>query len=184
MSETSDSFARCVEQSERAAWRLDDVMPAGTRLDFTSPFLPESLAKTASLEMLDARERKILNQITANAYLNAFSFVEEYIIATMMDHARAELFGDKDALRALTRVAEEEVKHQQLFERYRIAFEDGFGTTCRVLDNAAEVAGAILSKSPVAVMLVTFQLELTTQHHYVESARDDDTLDPFFVSLL
>ncbi|MEM9176037.1 MAG: diiron oxygenase [Myxococcota bacterium] len=185
MSEESNlDFARCVEVSERVAWRLDDVMPKGTRLDFSLPFLPEALARTAPLSMLDARERKILNQITANSYLNAFAFVEEYIIATMMDHARAELYGDKDALRALTRVAEEEIKHQQLFHRFRRAFEDGFGTRCGVLEDASEVAGAILSKSPIAILLVTFQLELTTQHHYLACARNDDAIDAFFVSLL
>src|SRR5262249_48356825 len=109
---------------------------------------------------------------------------EEYIVATAVQHAQAELFGDHSAVRALVRFAEEEVKHQQLFWRYRDAFARDFGTPCEVLGSAAEVAGVILSKSPLAVMMVTLHLEITTQAHYVDSLRDASDIDPLFAKLL
>jgi hypothetical protein len=42
-------YAGCVKVSERVSWKLDEVMPAETRLDFTRPFLPEQLAGTRGL---------------------------------------------------------------------------------------------------------------------------------------
>jgi hypothetical protein len=53
-----------------------------------------------------------------------------------------------------------------------------------VLGSAAEVAGVILSKAPIAVMLVTLHLEIMTQAHYVECVKDDGDIDPFFSKLL
>ena len=80
-------YASCVRSSEKVQWRLDEVMPEGTQLDFSRPFLPEKLAPTAHLTFLDEDERRKLNQISAKAYLNLFAFVEEYILATMTQHA-------------------------------------------------------------------------------------------------
>jgi hypothetical protein len=184
MLQLSYDYAACVRSSEKANWKIDDVMPEGTRLDFAKPFLPERLAPTAGLSMLDAKEKLVLNHITGNSYLNLFGFVEEYILTMAVKHAQAELFGDHDAIRALTRFADEEVKHQALFKRYRAAFERDFGHSCEVLENAADVAGVILSKSPLAVVTVTLHLELMTQDHYTDSVRDDANLDPFFSKLL
>jgi hypothetical protein len=177
-------YASCIRNSEKVNWTIDEVMPAGTRLDFEKPFLPEPLASTRALDFLGDKERLTLNHITGNAYLNLFGFVEEYIIATTVQHAQAEMFGDHDAIRALLRFGEEEVKHQRLFVRYREAFERDFGHACDVLESAAEVAGAILSKSPIAVMLVTLHLEIMTQQHYTDCVRDNAGVDPFFARLL
>jgi hypothetical protein len=177
-------YATCVKNSERVAWKLDDVMPSGTHLDFGKPFLPKSLSTRGDLAFLPAEHARKLNQITGNAYLNLFGFVEEYIIALAVNHAHAEVFGDHAAIRALVRFADEEVKHQALFKRYVEAFQRDFGSECEVLGSAAEVAGVILSKSPIAVMLVTLHLEIMTQAHYVECVKDDGDLDPFFAKLL
>jgi len=177
-------YGTCVKNSEKISWLVDDVMPPETRLDFTRPFLPEALSGDRRLDFLSADERMKLNQITGNAYLNLFAFVEEYIIAVAVQHAQAEMHGDHQAIRALVRFADEEVKHQQLFWRYLDAFKSGFGTECGVLGDAAAVAGVILSKSPIAVMLVTLHLEIMTQAHYTESVRDDQSIDPLFARLL
>ncbi|MFV8749858.1 diiron oxygenase [Nannocystaceae bacterium ST9] len=177
-------YASCVRNSEKVAWRLDDVIPPGTKLDFARPFLPSALAGDHQLSELSDAERLKLNQITGNAYMNLFGFVEEYIIAAVVEHVQAEMHGDHDTLRALMRFADEEIKHQQLFARYVEAFRTSFGGPCGVLDNAAEVAGAVLSKSPIAVMIMTLHIELMTQEHYTQSVRENTSLDPLFVSLL
>lgn len=180
----SYDYATCVKSSEKANWRLDEVLPEGTHLDFSKPFLPERFAKTKGLDFLNAKELLTLNHITGNSYLNLFGFVEEYILSMAIQHAQAEMFGDHDAIRALVRFADEEVKHQALFKRYRAAFDRDFEHRCEVVDNAAEVAGVILSKSPMAVVVTTLHLEIMTQDHYTESIRDDSGLDPLFVRLL
>jgi hypothetical protein len=42
----------------------------------------------------------------------------------------------------------------------------------------------ILSKSPLAVLLVTLHLELITQQHYTDSVKGDGSVDEFFGKLL
>jgi hypothetical protein len=180
----SYDYAACIRISEKVSWRLDDVIPPGTALDFSRPFLPHALSGEHQLTELSDAERLDLNHITGNAYLNLFGFVEEYIIAMVIQHVQAEMHGDHQALRALMRFAEEELKHQELFSRYIAAFKTQFGGPCGVLDNAAEVTGVILSKSPIAVMIMTLHIELMTQQHYTESVHENQTLDPLFVSLL
>ncbi len=177
-------YASCVRSSEKVQWRLDEVMPEGTQLDFSRPFLPEKLAPTRALTFLAGDERRRLNQIAGKSYVNLFAFVEEYILATMTQHAHAEMFGDTDAMRALVRFVDEELKHQQLFERYQRAFDEGFGSPVPVLESSVETANVIMSHSPMAVMIITLHIELMTQQHYVESVKDDDGLDPLFKSLL
>ena len=177
-------YSSCIANSEKVAWKLDDVMPVGTELDFSRPFLPEQLIRTSGISCLSDVEKRQVNQIFGNSYLNLFGFVEEYILATIVQHANAEMFGDRTAVRALCRFAEEEVKHQQLFQRYQEAFNEGFGRKCEVLDSAVEVAEVIMQKTPIAVMILTLHIELMTQQHYVECIKDNDHIDPFFAKLL
>ena len=186
MPEAKFDYAACVSLSERVAWRLDDVLREDQALDFSRRFLPEALAGVEPLAGLDARTKLQLNQIRGRSYLHLFNFVEEYIVANTVQHAQAEMFGDDMALRALLRFADEEVKHQQLFQRFGRAFGRGFGSSCELVGSAEEVAGTILGKSPLAVQFATLHLELVTQQHYVESVKDNEgeDLDPLFKSLL
>jgi hypothetical protein len=177
-------YRSCVSNSEKVAWKLDEILPEGTNLDFGRRFLPDALVGASKLAVLDDKQKLALNQITGNSYLNLFQFVEEYILVSVVQHAQAEMFGDHDAIRALVRFADEEVKHQQLFKRYRVAFDRGVGKPCPVLECAAEVAGVILSKSPMAVMLTTCHIELMTLQHYTECVKEDEGVDPLFAKLL
>lgn len=177
-------YESCIRNSEKVSWRLDDVLPPGTKLDFQRPFLPAALAGVDPPDFLPTVEGLRLNQLTGNAYVNLFAFVEEYILALAVQLAQAEMFGDRQAIRALVRFAEEEAKHQSLFHRYSEAFRDGFGAPCEVLGSASAVAGVILGKTPIAVLLTTLHIELMTQAHYVESVRDNASIDPLFASLL
>lgn len=176
-------YASCVRNSERVSWRVDDIIPAGTRLDLTRPLLPRALA-ARPVACLDEAGHLTLNHLAGNAYLNLFAFVEEFIVVTVVQQAAGELFGNHTNIRALVRFADEEIKHQELFARYRAAFDASFGHPARVLENAAEVAGVVLSKSPMGVMLVILHIELMTQDHYTKSVKDDSSIDPFFTTLL
>jgi hypothetical protein len=73
-------YATCVRNSEKVAWKLDDVLPPNTKLDFSHPFRP-TLSGDSRISILNDREKLKLNQITGNSYMNLFGFVEEYIIA-------------------------------------------------------------------------------------------------------
>lgn len=181
---TTATYERTLESAQRAAWRLEDVLRDGDRLDFTRPFLPESLARVATARSLTPQERRTLNQIRGHAYLSIFGLVEEFILPFVLDQARAELADDDWRTRALLQFAGEEAKHIHLFKRFRAAFEAGFGRPCAVIGPPQAVAAHVLAHDVLGVALVILHIEWMTQRHYLESVRGDEALDPLFKSLL
>src|SRR5262249_28062448 len=119
--------------SERVQWRVEDLIGGGKRLDFSRPFLPESLAGVERLPFLSARERLVLNQIRGHGYLYIFGLVEEFILPFLLDHTRPVLHGESARTRAFLEFASEEAKHIDLFRRFRTAFLDGFGHEVAVI---------------------------------------------------
>ena len=171
--------------STRAAWQIDDVIGPGAELDFSRPFMPENLARTAELDMLPEPEKLILNHIRAHDYLCTFGLVEEFILPFLMDHVRPSLPDADDArVRALLQFAAEEAKHIQLFKRFRDLFAKGFGQGCEVVGPPEAVAKVVLGHDPLSVALVVLMVEWMTQSHYVDSVRGDSDLDPLFANLL
>ena len=178
------TFEATLRSAQKIDWQIDDVIGDGHRLDFTRPFLPESLARVEELDFLDAREKLVLNQIRGHAYLGIFGLVEEFILPFVLDHARPQLSGDDWRVRALLQFAHEEAKHIHLFKRFREEFERGFGHRCDVIGPPAEIARAVLAHEPLGVALVILQIEWMTQRQFVDSVRGDERLDPLFKSLL
>ena len=178
------SYQSTLAAQEVIHWRIEDIIGGEKRLDFTKPFMPESLAHTQPLTFLSSEEKRILNQIRGNAYLCIFGLVEEFILPFVLDHARSQLSGDDYRVRALLQFAGEEAKHIQLFKRFRAEFEDGFGTDCPVIGPPDEVAKAILAHDPLGVAITTLHIEWMVQRHYIDSIKDDQDLDPQFKSLL
>src|SRR5205085_9008804 len=127
------NYPSILAASSRAAWEIEDVIPDGARLDFERPFMPEALARIAGLDMLDARERQVFNQIRGHDYLSIFGIVEEFILPFVLDHARPQLAGDDEQVRALLGFASEEAKHIHLFKRFHTAFTADFGHECGVI---------------------------------------------------
>ncbi len=178
------TYQSALAASEVVHWRIEDIIGGEKRLDFTKPFMPESLAHVESLRFLTTDEKRILNQVRGNAYLCMFGLVEEFILPFVLDHARPQLRGDDYRVRALLQFAGEEAKHIQLFKRFRQEFEDGFGTECPVIGPPEAIANTILTHDPLGVALITLHIEWMVQHHYVDSIKDDQELDPQFKSLL
>jgi hypothetical protein len=178
------SYAAALAASEKIRWRVEDVIGGEKRLDFSMPFLPESLAQITPLAFLTPAEQTALNQIRAHEYLCTFGLVEEFVLPFVLDHARPQLSGDDARVRALLQFAGEEAKHIHLFKRFREEFEKGFGTRCGVIGPPEAVAREVLSHDPLAVAIAILQIEWMTQRHFEESVRDDRGLDPQFASLL
>jgi hypothetical protein len=178
------SYRATFEAAQKVNWRIEDLIGGDKRLDFTKPFMPESLARVEPLDFLSADERRVMNQIRGHAYLSIFGLVEEFILPFVMDHARPQLQGDDYRVRALLQFAGEEAKHIHLFKRFREEFERGFGHACAVIGPPAAVAGAVLAHHPLGVALAILHIEWMTQRHYVESVRESGELDAQFKSLL
>jgi hypothetical protein len=169
------------EISKRVNWQIDDLV--GERFDFAKPFLPEAFARTGALAFLSAKERLTLNHVRARGYLALFELVETFVEPFVAAESRAE---SADMYRgpALAQFASEETKHMELFRRVLRDFDDEFGVDCDVIGPAADIRAAVLAHDPLAVVILTLALEWMSQGHYLESVKDDDTLDARFKSLL
>ena len=178
------NFKDVLRTSARAAWQIEDVLPEGSRLDFSRDLLPENLARTADAPGLNAEQRRILNQIRGHEYLTIFGLVEEFILPFVLDHARPQLDGDDERVRALLNFAGEEAKHIHLFKLFHQLFTAEFGTECAVIGPPDAIASKVLGHDPLAVALLILHIEWMTQRHYVDSIHHDGDLDPLFKSLL
>jgi hypothetical protein len=178
------SYEAALAASERIGWKVEDLIGGEKQLDFSRPFMPESLAQVKSLSFLTPGEQLALNQIRGHEYLAMFGLVEEFILPYVVDHARAQLSGDDYRVRALLQFAGEEAKHIHLFKRFREEFENGFGSKCAFIGPAEDVSRFVLSHSPLGVAIAILHIEWITLRHYIEGVRDNDRLDPQFKSLL
>jgi hypothetical protein len=159
-------------------------MGPGKNLDFSKPFLPESLARVESLGFLTPKEKLILNQIRGHAYLTMFGTVEEFILPFVMDSARPVSDDDDNRVRALLSFAGEEAKHIQLFKMFRQEFQQNFPVRCEVIGPPSAIASAVLSHHRLAVAILTLHIEWFVQRHYIDSVRDNQDLDSQFKNLL
>ena len=181
---TTYNYQETLAASVKTNWRVEDIIGGDKRLDFTKPFMPDSLARVNALEFLSPDEKILLNQIRGYGYLSTFGLVEEFILPFVLDHVRPHLSEDDYRTRSLLQFAGEEAKHIQLFRKFAEEFKAGFVTYCETIGPPAEIGKAVLAHGPLGVALIILGTEWATQQHYLESVRDDNDLDPQFKSLL
>ena len=169
-------YARCIEASKRVRWDIDRDVLRGRRFDMSKKFLPDGLSKAGELDFLSEQEQRFLSQIQGRTYANMFGLVERYIGAKTIELGRSHGLGDQVALEALVRMADEELKHQELFRRLeRLMAEDmPAGYEFKLDPNA--VAGAVLAKGNWAVMALTLHIEIFVLAHYRASIEFDPGL--------
>lgn len=178
------NYERLLQISKRVNWRVEDIIGRDKPMDFSKPFLPESFARTATLDFLSGAERLKLNQIRAFGYLAMFELVERCILPVIEDLVPDRPGQDPHRGPALAQFAAEEVKHIELFVRFRKAFADGFAVECPFIGPAEDIGAAIRNHGPLGVAMFILGIELATQRHYLDSVQDDEDLDPQFRSLL
>src|SRR5688572_20701584 len=139
--------------SRKVNWRIEDIIGGDKKLDFSKPFMPESLARVSGLSFLNEDEKRTLNQIRGNAYLAIFGLAEEFILPFVIDHVRPTLDDDDYRVRAFLQFASEEAKHIQLFKEFGAEFTENFGTECKVIGPPAAIAKEILSHGPLGVSI-------------------------------
>jgi hypothetical protein len=178
------NYQRLLETSQRVNWRLEDLLGAGRRLDFTRPFLPETFARTEPLGFLNSAEKLKLNQIRARGYLALFELVEAFVVPFISGQSSDGKQTDPFRAPALRHFVDEEQKHRELFSAVLREFDGEFGTPCGLIGPAEEICQAILSHGPLAVTIAILGLEWMSQSHYLGSVKDNQDLDPQFRSLL
>ena len=57
------NYQETLAASVKANWRIEDIIGGDKRLDFTKPFMPESLARVEPLDFLCKDEKILLNKI-------------------------------------------------------------------------------------------------------------------------
>ncbi len=168
----SDKYARVVQASKAVHWDIEDVIK-GRSFDRSKKYLPDGLSLVHELTTLSGVEKRFAGQVQGRTYANVFGLVERFITAKLLEVGQEHSLGDQNALEALVRFSDEELKHQALFRR----INDMMGATLPsgyrfdVVPDA--VAHAVLEKSTWAVLLLTLHIELFVQQHYRESIAPD-----------
>jgi len=173
-------YAKIVEVSKRVRFDIDRDVIRGRSFDFGQRFLPDGLSKVDRLDFLGASDKRLLSQIQGRTYANMFGLVERFIAAKVLDVGREHALGDQNALQALVRMGEEEIKHQELFRRIERMVAEGMPAGYTFVPDPNAVASAVLSKSTWAVLALTCDIEIFVLGHYRESIDKAPDLSPLW----
>ena len=181
-------YPAIVATSQKVEWTVDDVF-RDRRFDAAHKIIPDSWVRTQHLTFLTTQEQRTLNHLRAFSYVHLFGNYEEFIPMHLIELAQQDWHGDRAHLRALLRFGEEEMKHQQLFQRAEAVLEASCGHAFgRYFDKErlASFTQATLAYPPLPRALILLALEWGSQRHYVDSvqARREDHSDPLYVDLL
>ena len=173
-------YAQVVRISKKSEWQIDRDLLQDRQFDFTRNFLPAGLSRVDTIPFLSTQDARLLSQIQGRTYAYIFGLVERFISAKMLDQGRAHALDDQNAMEALVRFTNDELKHQELFRRVEQMIADQMPLGYRQVANASDVARAVLAASTWAVLALTCHIELFVQSHYVESIVKDADLCPLF----
>ena len=173
-------YAQVVRISKKSEWQIDRDLLQNREFDFNRNFLPAGLSRVDTIPYLTSRDSRLLSQIQGRTYAYIFGLVERFISAKMMDQGRAHALDDQNAMEALVRFTNDELKHQELFRRVEQLIGEKMPLGYRQVANASDVARAVLAASTWSVLALTCHIELFVQSHYVESIVTTADLCPLF----
>ncbi|HVN00722.1 MAG TPA: hypothetical protein VMT68_10965 [Caulobacteraceae bacterium] len=176
----TDNYARAIRASKAVRWDIDKDVIRGRTFDLSKKFLPDGLSLVEQFEGLSDAEKRLVSQIQGRTYANVFGLVERFITAKLIEIGGEHALGDQNALEALVRFSDEELKHQALFRRIDKMMGEVMPSGYRFDVDPDAVARAVLSKRTWAVLLLTTHIELFVQNHYRQSIAPDDELSELF----
>ena len=175
-----DRYARCIAASKRVRWDIDKDVIRNRRFDLAKKFLPDGLSLVNEAAFLDEADRRLLSQIQGRTYANMFGLAERFISAKVLEVSRDHWLANQDALEALVRFTDEELKHQELFRRIEELSAEGMPEGYEFVPKPNAVALDVLSKSTWAVLGLTLHIELFSQEHYRQSIEPDEALSGLY----
>jgi hypothetical protein len=176
----TERYARSIKASRSGHWDIETDVIKGRSFDRDRKYLPDGLSRVHEFPALTEAERRLASQVQGRTYANVFGLVERFITAKLLEVGRDHWFGDQNALEALVRFSDEELKHQALFRRINGMMEGAMPAGYRFDVNPDDVAHAVLGKTTWAVLVLTLHIELFVQMHYRESIAPDAALSPLF----
>jgi hypothetical protein len=176
----SDKYARVIKASKIVHWEIEPDVIKGRAFDLSKKYLPDGLSLVTDMTTLSEAEKRLVSQIQGRTYANIFGLVERFITAKLLDVGRDHTLGDQNALEALVRFSDEELKHQTLFRRIEAMMSVVMPAGYRFDVDPDMVARAVLSKSTWAVLMLTLHIELFVQNHYRQSIDPDGDLSELF----
>ena len=175
----SARYARTIQASKAVHWDIDKDVIKGRRFDIAKKYLPDGLSLARELPLSEA-ETRFVSQIQGRTYANVFGLVERFITAKLIDVSGHHALGDQNALEALVRFSDEEIKHQTLFRRIEAMMGETMPAGYRFDIDPDAVARAVLAKGTWAVLVLTLHIELFVQLHYRQSIEPDNELSELF----
>ena len=181
----SDSYLQSIKSSEKTTWVLDEVLPPTYNLDLTKQFIPMPIkAENKEHGNLSKQELCLLSQLNASCYTYFIEIVERYIVDLVMGQFPLKQTEEKNRIRAMSRFLDEEVKHQQLFERFNQVLEKNLNQHLIVPNNGEIFARKVMAKSPLSIWLLTLHTEVMTHFHYTFLFKSGVDLEPKFIEIL
>ncbi|MEH6581485.1 MAG: diiron oxygenase [Halioglobus sp.] len=177
---TTNQYQRCILNSKKVNWDIDNDVIRYRTLDANHKFLPDSLSLAHQLSFLNQQDQRFISQIQGRSYAYIFALVERFINAKVMELSLDHSLGDQIALQALTQFSMEELKHQELFRRIGSMADQVMPAGYVETVSPNDVAVAVLQKSTWGVLALTCHIEIFTQVHYKKSIDSDTTLSPLF----
>lgn len=176
----SRPYQRAIAASKRVRWDIDRDVLQGRSLAGDVKFLPDGLSLVESLDFLSDGERRFASRVQGRSYAKIFGLIERYIDVKVLELAQSHGLGNQDAVEALVRFSDEELKHQELFRRVEILAAEVMPSGYQFTHDPNQVAAAVLSKSSWGVLALTCHIELFTLAHYRHSIENDAALSPLW----
>ena len=173
-------YARCIASSKRVRWDIDEDVIRGRHFDAAHKFLPDGLSLADAFTTLSPDEKRFVSQIQGRTYANIFGLVERFINAKVLELGRDHALGDQEAVEALVRFSDEELKHEALFRRVEAMVGEVLPDGYRFDIDPDAVARVVLGKCTWAVLVLTLDIELFTQAHYRQSIDPDAELSELY----
>jgi hypothetical protein len=176
----TEKYARVIKASKAVHWEIEKDVIKDRLFDMSKKFLPDGLSLVPSFGLKSDDEMRFASQVQGRTYANVFGLVERFITAKLLEIGHDHFFGDQNALEALVRFSDEELKHQALFRRINEMMGAVMPGGYRFDVDPDGVARAVLSKTTWAVLVLTLHIELFVQNHYRQSIEPDDELSELF----
>ena len=176
----TEKYARVIKASKIVHWEIEPDVIKGRVFDLSKKYLPDGLSLVSEMTTLSDDDRRLASQIQGRTYANIFGLVERFITAKLLEVGHDHSLGDQNALEALVRFSDEELKHQTLFRRIEAMMSTAMPAGYRFDIDPDMVARAVLSKSTWAVLMLTLHIELFVQNHYRQSIDPDADVSELF----